>query len=205
MKEKLSEKQKLILEYIKKQSKLTGYPPTVREICNAVGLSSTSTVHAHIRTLQNKGYLYKEKLKTRALKVVNNDYTENNDEDCIFVPVLGRVTAGEPILALQNIEGSFPLPSNYKNKGNLFMLKVKGESMINVGILDGDYIIVSSQPTAENGEKVVALINDEATVKTFYKHDSYFRLQPENDSMEPIILKEVRILGKVIGLYRDFH
>ena len=194
----ISIKQQQILDYINAQTKRQGYPPTVREICSAVGLKTTSTVHGHLLQLQKRGLLSKSSAKTRALKVINNEETAPSFQ----VPILGKVTAGQPILAVENHEGYFPLPASFEKKGELFILQVRGESMINAGILDGDYIIVSRQQTAENGEKIVALIEDEATVKTFYKENGYYRLQPENDAMEPIFLKEVSIIGKVIALFR---
>ncbi|MBR6689370.1 MAG: transcriptional repressor LexA [Clostridia bacterium] len=198
-----------ILNYIRKQVEEVGYPPTVREICAAVGLKSTSSVHWYLSRLADKGLISKGDLKTRALKVVGQTMSsEIKDPDMIEVPLVGQVAAGLPILAEQNIEEYVKLPismvkQNAKQEGT-YMLKVKGDSMINVGIYSGDYIIVAKTNTAENGQIVVALIEDEATVKTFYKEKGYVRLQPENDSMDPIIVTDVQIIGKVVGLIRRF-
>ena len=200
-----------ILDFIKKQIKENGYPPSVREICAAVGLKSTSSVHLYLNRLAEKGAISKTGLKTRALKVVEEDVTVNpnvSDNNVLSIPLVGNVAAGAPILAEQNIEEYFSIPSSFLSKAalssNTYMLKVKGESMINVGIYDGDYIIISKQNTAVNGEIVVALIENEATVKTFYKEKDHIRLQPENDTMAPIIVKDVQILGKVVGLFRKY-
>lgn len=198
---KISKKQQEILEYIKSQILNKGYPPAVREICEAVHLKSTSSVHSHLETLEKNGYIRRDPTKPRAIEIVDDEFNLTRRE-IVNVPVIGTVTAGEPILATENIEGYFPLLADGLPNANLFMLKVKGESMINVGIYDGDQIIVKQQQTADNGDIVVALVEDSATVKTFYKEDGYFRLQPENDTMEPIIVQEASILGKVIGLYR---
>lgn len=195
----LNAKEQMVLDYIKEQIRDTGYPPSVREICAAVGFKSTSSAHQYIAKLADKGYISKKDLKTRAIRVVGT-------ESVVSVPVVGKVAAGEPILAQQNIEDYFSIGESFFNRDALqndnFILKVQGQSMINVGINDGDYIIVSKQETARNGQIVVAMINDEATVKTFYKEKDHIRLQPENDTMAPIIVKDVTILGKVVGLFR---
>ena len=199
---KISKKQSEILEYMKKEILNRGFPPSVREICQAVHLKSTSSVHAHLETLEKNGYIKRDATKPRAIEIIDDDFNLARRE-IINIPVVGTVTAGEPILAVQNIEDYFPmLPDRISNK-NTFMLHVRGESMINAGIFDGDLVIVEQQSTAENGDIVVAMIEDSATVKTFYKEDGYYRLQPENDSMEPIIVNEVSIIGKVVGLYRS--
>ena len=199
---RITDKQREILEYIKKEILNRGFPPSVREICQAVHLKSTSSVHAHLETLEKNGYIKRDATKPRAIEIIDDDFNLARRE-IINIPVVGTVTAGEPILAVQNIEDYFPmLPDRISNK-NTFMLHVRGESMINAGIFDGDLVIVEQQSTAENGDIVVAMIEDSATVKTFYKEDGYYRLQPENDSMEPIIVNEVSIIGKVVGLYRS--
>ncbi len=205
----LTEKQKNILGFIEQFTKENGYPPSVREIGAAVGLTSTATVHGYLERLEKKGYLDRAALKTRAMRVVNPKAEETvqtgvtEDEKYMEVPIVGRVAAGSPILAQEQVEGYLPLSFDFARNKDLFVLRVKGESMINVGIYDGDLIIVSRQPDAKNGDTVVALIEDEATVKTFYKEKDYIRLQPENDTMEPILVKEVAILGKVAGLFRN--
>ncbi len=206
MKQELSEKQKLILEFLQKEIEENGFPPTVREICKAVGLSSTSTVHSHLEILQKKGYIQKNALKPRALKVlVGNKSAPKNvytSKEMVDIPIVGKITAGAPILAVENIEDSFPIPLDFVGNSDAFMLRVRGESMIEAGILDGDLILVKKQNTARNGEIVVALIEDSATVKTFYKEKDHIRLQPENSSMEPIIVDDCTILGKVGGVFR---
>lgn len=198
----LNPQEKRVLDYIKEQIRDTGYPPSVREICAALGFKSTSSAHQYIWRLAEKGYIDKGDLKTRAIRVVGNEST-------ISVPVVGKVAAGEPILAVENIEDYMTIGESFFSKDALkndnFILKVQGESMINAGINNGDYIVVSKQETARNGQIVVALIDNEATVKTFYKEDGHIRLQPENDTMEPIIVKDVQILGKVIGLFRKIQ
>ena len=208
----LNTNEQKILDFIKKQIKENGYPPSVREICAAVGLKSTSSVHLYLNRLAEKGCISKTGLKTRALKVVEEEITPDskiNDSNVLSIPLVGNVAAGAPILAEQNIEEYFSIPSSFLSKSaltsNTYMLKVKGESMINVGIYNGDYIIISKQNTANNGEIVVALIDNEATVKTFYKEKDHIRLQPENDTMAPIIVKDVQILGKVVGLFRKYN
>lgn len=201
---KISPKQSEILEYIKSQIINKGYPPAVREICEAVHLKSTSSVHSHLETLEKNGYIRRDPTKPRAIEIVDDEFNLTRRE-IINIPVLGRVAAGEPIFAEQNIEGYFPLLSDDMPNGEVFMLKVRGESMINIGIYDGDQIVVRKQETANNGDLVVALVDDSATVKTFYKEKDHYRLQPENDTMEPIIVDHVEILGKVAGLYRCYH
>lgn len=197
-----------ILNFIKKQVSENGYPPSVREICKAVGLKSTSSVHMYLNRLAEKGELEKTNLKTRALKLTNLSTEKPEDIDSVSIPLVGNVAAGAPILAEQNIEDYFRISTSLLKKTNqsdsTYMLKVKGDSMINVGIYNGDYVIISKCQTAENGQIVVAMIDNEATVKTFYKEKDHVRLQPENDTMDPIIVKDVQILGKVIGLFRKF-
>lgn len=199
---KSSEKQEQILAFVNDYIKENGYPPSIREICKGVGLSSTSTVHAHLNNLMQSGLIKKDNSRSRGIKIVNNDVEVPADEDVVNLPVVGKVAAGSPILATENLERYFPIPADFVGNVNSFMLKVKGESMIEAGIFDGDYIIVKQQAVANNGEIVVALIGDEATVKTFYKEKDHIRLQPENSTMEPIIVKEAVILGKVAGVIR---
>lgn len=199
----LSEKQKQILEYMKKEVKTKGYPPSVREICEAVGLRSTSTVHGHLSRLEKKGYIKRNPTKPRAIEILSTERIPQRE--FINVPVIGQITAGTPILAVENIEDTFPIPLDYVHNDNVFMLKVKGESMINAGIFDKDLILVRQQNTAENGDIVVALIEDFAVVKRFFKEKDFIRLQPENPTMSPIIVKDVKILGKVTGLFRKFQ
>ncbi|KRQ87021.1 LexA repressor [Caloramator mitchellensis] len=194
-----SDKQHEILEFIRKELQSKGYPPSVREICNAVGLRSTSTVHGHLERLEKKGLIRRDPSKPRAIEVLDGQV----DKEIINVPVVGKVAAGQPILAVENIEDTFPLPVDFiRTNNNTFILKVKGDSMIEKGIFEGDLLIVEQQSTANNGDIVVALVDDSATVKTFYKENGYIRLQPENSSMEPIIVNECKILGKVKGLIR---
>ena len=205
--EKLSQKQFEILEYMKKAVREKGYPPSVREICDADGLKSTSTVHGHLERLERKGYIRRDPAKPRAIEIFSDNDSGNSDgssRELIEVPIVGTVTAGIPILATENIEYTFPIPSDYAPNGNIFMLRVKGDSMINAGIFNKDLIMVRQQNTADNGDIVVALIEDFATVKTYYKENGYIRLQPENPTMSPIIVRDVSILGKVVGLYRKF-
>ncbi|MCD7981135.1 MAG: transcriptional repressor LexA [Clostridiales bacterium] len=198
---KISKKQSEILEFIKSQILQKGYPPAVREICEAVHLKSTSSVHSHLETLEKNGYIRRDPTKPRAIEIIDNSFQLTRRE-MVQVPVVGRVAAGEPILAMQNIQDYFPIPAEFMPNARTFMLTVKGESMVNAGVFDGDMILVRQQQTAENGDMVVALVDDSATVKTFYKEDGYYRLQPENDAMEPILVKEASILGKVIGVFR---
>ncbi len=200
---KISEKQREILEYIKKEILNKGYPPAVRDICEAVHLKSTSSVHAHLETLEKNGYIRRDPTKPRAIEIIDDQFNLVRRE-IVNVPLLGRVAAGQPLLAVENIESYFPIPAELVPNSEAFMLKVKGDSMINAGIFDGDQILVQKQSHAENGEMVVALVDDSATVKTFYKEDGQIRLQPENDTMQPIIVKDVTILGKVFGVFRIF-
>lgn len=198
---KITDKQKEILEYIKETILGKGYPPAVREICEAVHLKSTSSVHSHLETLERNGYIRRDPTKPRTIEILDDDFALTRRE-VVNVPVIGTVAAGVPILAEENIEDYIPIPVEMLPNKEVFMLKVKGESMIEAGIFNNDKVIVAKQATAENGDKVVALLDDAATVKTFYKEDGHYRLQPENSSMDPIIVDEVRILGKVIGLFR---
>ena len=198
---KISAKQLEILEYIKSQILERGFPPAVRDICEAVNLKSTSSVHSHLETLEKNGYIKRDPTKPRAIEVLDDSFHMIRRE-MVNVPIIGRVAAGEPILAEQNIENYFPIPMEFMPNKQTFMLKVRGESMINAGIFDGDYVLVGEQETADNGEMVVALIEDGATVKTFYMEKDHVRLQPENDTMEPIIVPDCIILGKVIGVFR---
>lgn len=201
---KISDKQREILEYIKEEILSKGYPPAVREICEAVHLKSTSSVHSHLETLEKNGYIRRDPTKPRTIEILDDDFNLTRRE-VVNVPMIGQVAAGEPILATEHIENYFPIPAEYIPNKETFMLKVKGESMINAGILDGDSILVKQQPDAENGDIVVALVGDSATVKTFYKEDGHFRLQPENDTMDPIIVDECSIIGKVFGVFRIFR
>ncbi|HIX48119.1 MULTISPECIES: transcriptional repressor LexA [Lachnospiraceae] len=200
---KISKKQQEILEYIKNQILQRGFPPAVREICEAVNLKSTSSVHSHLETLEKNGYIRRDPTKPRAIEILDDTFNLTRRE-MVNVPIIGQVAAGQPILAEENIEDYFPFPAERMPNKQTFLLKVKGESMINAGILDGDYVLVEQDATASNGDMVVALVEDSATVKTFYKEEGVFRLQPENDFMDPIIVKEVSILGKVIGVMRFF-
>ena len=200
---KISDKQREILEYIKAEILNKGYPPAVREICEAVKLKSTSSVHAHLETLEKNGYIRRDPTKPRAIEIVDENFNLTRRE-MVNVPIVGRVAAGEPILAVENIENYFPIPAEFMPNDQTFILQVQGESMVNAGILDGDYILVEQQTTANDGDMVVALVDDSATVKTFYKENGYYRLQPENDFMEPIIVSDVMIMGKVIGTFRFF-
>ena len=200
---KISAKQQEILEYIKEEILKKGYPPTVRDICEAVHLSSTSSVHSHLATLEKNGYIRRDPTKPRAIEIIDDSFQLVRHE-MTSIPVVGTVAAGTPILAQQNIDSYFPLPVEYAPNTQSFILKVKGDSMINAGIFDGDMIFVEQSNTARNGDIVVALVDDSATVKTFYKESGHIRLQPENDSMEPIILDSVTILGKVFGVMRLF-
>ena len=200
---KISKKQQEILEYIKMQILQRWFPPAVREICEAVNLKSTSSVHSHLETLEKNGYIRRDPTKPRAIEILDDTFNLMRRE-MVNVPVIGQVAAGEPILAQENIEDYLPLPMEHLPNKQTFLLKVKGESMINAGILDGDLVLVEEADTAGNGDMVVALIEDGATVKTFYKEEGVFRLQPENDFMDPIIVKDVSILGKVIGVLRFF-
>ena len=201
---KISKKQLEILEYIKSEILRIGYPPAVREICEAVNLKSTSSVHSHLETLEKNGYIRRDPTKPRAIEIIDDTFNLTRRE-MVNVPIVGQVAAGQPILAEQNITNYFPIPIEFMPNNETFLLTVKGESMINAGILDGDMVLVESTSVASNGEMVVALVDDSATVKTFYKEEGIYRLQPENDTMEPIIVSEVEILGKVIGVFRFFQ
>ena len=202
MRPELSDRQKKILDYIKNCVRMKGYPPSVREIGKAVGLSSSSTVHSHLEILEKAGYIKKDPTLPRAIEIIEDDYLFPKKE-IISVPLLGRITAGLPVLAVENMEDSFPVPLDFLgSQGDFFMLSVDGESMIEAGILDGDYVIIRQQSSANNGDIVAALLDDEATVKRFYKEKDHIRLQPENPAFEPIRSEFVQILGKVVGLYR---
>lgn len=208
----LNRREKAILKFIEKQVKLNGYPPSVREIGKAVGLKSTATVHGYIASLEKKGFVKKESQKGRTLKLLKGGLEEDPNQETfkeaytskemVDVPVIGKITAGAPILAVENVTDTFPIPIDFVGNSESFMLTVRGTSMIEAGILDGDYILVKKQNVANNGEIVVALIEDEATVKTFYKEDGHIRLQPENSTMDPIIVPNCEILGKVKGVFR---
>ncbi len=198
---KITTKQKEILEYIKAEILQKGYPPAVREICEAVHLKSTSSVHSHLETLEKNGYIRRDPTKPRAIEIMDDSFQMVRHE-MVSIPIVGTVAAGLPILAEQNIEGYFPIPTEMVPRGESFVLKVKGDSMINAGIFNGDQIFVNSCNTAQNGDTVVALVDDSATVKTYYKENGHYRLQPENDTMDPIILDNVEILGKVYGVFR---
>ena len=200
----ISKKQEEILNYIKNEILERGFPPAVREICQAVGLKSTSSVHSHLESLERNGYIRRDPTKPRAIEILDESFNMIRRE-MVNVPIIGTVAAGQPILAEQNIEGYFPIPTEYMPNKQSFMLKVKGESMINAGIFDGDKVLVKQQATAENGDIVVALDDDSATVKTYYKENGHYRLQPENDSMDPIIVDKCEILGKVFGVFRIFQ
>ena len=224
---KITKKQEEILEYIKDQIMNRGFPPAVREICEAVNLKSTSSVHAHLETLEKNGYIRRDPTKPRAIEILDENFQterldtiyspttsesadpslpeKDYDEEIAMVPVIGDVAAGQPILAVEQITSYFPVPVNRLPNKQTFLLRVKGESMVNAGILDGDYVLVEQADTASNGDMVVALVDDSATVKNFYKENGYYRLQPQNDYMEPIIIRgELRILGLVIGVMRFF-
>ena len=198
---KISPKQQEILEYIKSQILERGFPPAVRDICEAVHLKSTSSVHSHLETLEKNGYIRRDPTKPRAIEILDESFNFTRRE-MVNVPMVGRVAAGEPLLAEQNVENYFPIPMEFMPNNQTFMLRVKGDSMINIGIFDGDLVLVEQRQTARNGEVIVALVKDGATVKRFFKEEGVFRLQPENDALDPIIVKEVQILGKVIGVFR---
>ena len=197
----ITSKQQQVLDYIKEEILKRGYPPAVREICEAVGLKSTSSVHAHLESLEKKGYIRRDPTKPRAIEIVDDGF-QTIRQEMTSIPIVGTVAAGQPILAQQNISGYFPLPVEMVPNSETFVLKVKGDSMINIGIYDGDQIFVECTNTARNGDVVVALIEDSATVKTFYAENGHYRLQPENETMDPIIVNEVKILGKVFGVFR---
>ena len=213
----ISKKQQMILDYMKEQIMERGFPPSVREIGEAVGLKSTSSVHAHLEALEKNGYIKKDATKPRAIEIVDEEFRQKrqkglqaaedmmNASEYASVPMIGRVAAGEPLLAVEQVEGYFPIPVNRLPNEETFLLTVQGDSMVNVGIFDGDFVLVEKTESARNGEIVVALVDDSATVKTFYKEDGYYRLQPENDYMDPIIVRgPLQILGKVIGVMRFF-
>ena len=219
--EPLKDRERKILTYMKEEIKKKGYPPTVREMCNALGIKSTSTTHKDLENLELKGYIKKDPAKPRALMIIDPDTGKSEEElsierhtnvssdraDIIDIPVIGRIAAGTPILADQNVDDTIPVPARFLPKGNSFMLTVKGESMVEAGIFDGDYILVHQQNTANNGDIVVAMVDgfeSEATVKTFYRENGHIRLQPENQNMSPIILSDVKILGLVRGVFRYF-
>lgn len=214
MNKKLTEKQQQILDFVNMQVEEKGYPPSVREICSAVGFKSTSTVHGYLEKLKENGLILKDPTKPRALRVLNGSKKPRQSsnippkiyysgKELVDVPIVGRVTAGTPILAVENVEDTFPLPVEYVQNSTAFMLRVKGESMVDAGILDGDLVLVKQQPTVVNGDIAVVLIGDEATVKTFYKEKGYVRLQPQNHYMDPIIVRDnLAVLGKVIGVFR---
>lgn len=201
---KISPKQQEILNYIKDEILKKGYPPTVREICETVNLKSTSSVHSHLETLEKNGYIKRDPTKPRAIEICDDSFQMVRTE-MVSIPIIGNVAAGQPILAEENIIDYFPVPADVVPKGQSFILNVRGESMINIGIYDGDRILVNSCSTAHNGDIVVALIDDSATVKTFYKEADHIRLQPENDTMEPIIVDDCQILGKVFGIFRFYR
>ncbi len=198
----LSPRQRQILEFIRSEVMKKGYPPSVREVGQAVGLSSSSTVHAHLGKLEEKGYIRRDPTKPRAIELLDRANGEQIRKDIVQVPVVGRVTAGAPILAVENIDDYFPMPKEFAGDGETFMLKVRGNSMIEAGIFDSDYVVVRRQSHAENGDIVVALLEDEATVKRFFRETNHVRLQPENPHMQPILVRDVQILGKVIGVFR---
>lgn len=201
---RISKKQQEILDYMKNEILNRGFPPSVREICEAVNLKSTSSVHSHLEALEKNGYIRRDATKSRAIEIIDDNFNLVRRE-VVNVPLVGTVAAGQPILAVENIDAYFPIPAEYMPNEQSFMLTVKGDSMINAGIFDGDQVLVKQQATAENGDMVVALIDDSATVKTFYKENGYYRLQPENDNMEPIIITgNLQILGKVFGVFRFF-
>ncbi len=201
---KITVKQQEILDYIKNEILKRGYPPTVREICETVNLKSTSSVHSHLETLEKNGYIRRDPTKPRAIEICDDSFQMVRTE-MVSIPVVGQVAAGQPILAQENIEEYFPIPADVVPKGESFILKVKGDSMVNVGIFNGDRIFVNCCDTASNGDMVVALVEDSATVKTFYKENGHIRLQPENDTMDPIIVDDCQILGKVFGVFRFYR
>ena len=204
---KASKRQEDILAFIKEEVRKKGYPPSVREIGEAVGLASSSTVHGHLARLESKGLIRRDPTKPRAIEILDGTNSVIEKQGVVHVPLVGKVTAGLPITAIENVEEFFPLPETFgTSDDNLFMLEIMGDSMIEAGILNGDYVVVKQQQSANNGEIVVAMTeDDEATVKRFFKEKTYFRLQPENSSMEPIIVNQVSILGKVVGVYRHIQ
>ena len=200
----ITPKQEEILNYIKNAILERGFPPAVREICQAVNLKSTSSVHSHLESLEKNGYIRRDPTKPRAIEILDDSFSMMRRE-LVNVPIVGTVAAGQPILAEQNIDSYFPIPAEYMPNDQSFILKVKGNSMVNVGIMNGDSVLVKQQSSASNGDIVVALVEDSATVKTYYKENGHYRLQPENDEMEPIIVDECQILGKVFGVFRFFQ
>ena len=200
---KISPKQQEILDFMKNEILNKGYPPSVREICEAVNLKSTSSVFSHLERLEKNGYIRRDPTKPRAIEIIDDNFNLTRRE-VVNVPIIGTVAAGQPLLAVQNIDNYFPSPSEFVPSGEAIMLKVKGESMINAGIMSGDTIMVERTESVRNGDMVVALVDDSATVKTFYKEDGHIRLQPENDNMDPIIVPDCQILGKVFGVLRFF-
>ncbi len=203
--EPLTDKQKRVMDFIEQEVKRWNYPPSVREICKALNISSTATVHGHLDTLESKGYISRMPTKPRAIKLIRNadgEVIADPDAKCVFAPIVGRITAGQPIFAEENREGLFPIPSAISNDEGCFVLRVAGDSMIGAGINDGDYVVIRQQSNAENGEIVAVLLEDEATVKRFYVDENGYRLQPENNAFDPILTREVEVLGKVIGLFR---
>lgn len=202
---RISSKQQEILDYIKNEILNRGFPPAVREICEAVHLKSTSSVHSHLEALEKNGYIRRDATKPRAIEIIDDNFNLARRE-VVNVPLVGTVAAGQPILAVENIETYFPVPAEFMPNEQSFMLRVKGDSMVNAGIFDGDQVLVKQQTSAKNGDIVVALVEDSATVKTFYKEDGYYRLQPENDYMDPILVQDnLQILGKVFGVFRFFQ
>lgn len=201
---KITAKQQEILDYIKDEILKRGYPPTVREICETVHLKSTSSVHSHLETLEKNGYIRRDPTKPRAIEICDDNFQMVRTE-MVSIPIVGQVAAGQPILAQENIEDYFPVPADVVPRGESFILKVKGDSMVNAGIFSGDRIFVNCCTTASNGDMVVALVDDSATVKTFYKENGHIRLQPENDTMDPIIVDDCQILGKVFGVFRFYQ
>ena len=202
---RISKKQQEILDYMKNEILNRGFPPSVREICEAVNLKSTSSVHSHLEALEKNGYIRRDATKPRAIEIIDDNFNLVRRE-VVNVPLIGTVAAGQPVLAVENIEAYFPIPAEYMPNEQSFMLRVKGDSMINAGIFNGDQVLVRQQSSASNGDIVVALVEDSATVKTFYKEDGYYRLQPENDSMEPILVHDdLKILGKVFGVFRLYE
>ena len=202
---RISKKQQEILDYMKNEILNRGFPPSVREICEAVNLKSTSSVHSHLEALEKNGYIRRDATKPRAIEIIDDNFNLARRE-VVNVPLVGTVAAGQPILAVENIETYFPVPAEFMPNEQSFMLRVKGDSMVNAGIFDGDQVLVKQQTSAENGDIVVALVEDSATVKTFYKEDGYYRLQPENDYMDPILVQDnLQILGKVFGVFRFFQ
>ncbi|NLK51948.1 MAG: transcriptional repressor LexA [Syntrophomonadaceae bacterium] len=199
----ISPRQEAILNFIKKQTRTKGYPPSVREIGQAVGLHSSSTVHGHLRQLEKYGYIRRDPTKPRAIEILHNNFAPV--KEMVNLPIVGKVTAGTPILATENVEDVFSLPLDFVGEEESFMLRIQGESMIGAGILDGDYVVIRRQNSAQNGDIVVALLEDEATVKRFYREADHVRLQPENPQLDPILTREVTILGKVVGLVRRIH